>query len=397
MFDDSYTGTGPASSSHNAPVRLLFVLPELKPGGAQRATLALLAELDQQRYQSTLLVLGGPGDALQAVVPSGVRLVFPPLWLRRGIHAARWVTWWAARNHDLLIGALEMRASFAVAWASRRRGIPSILWVHTVFDAWAVGMGAKHRRRCNAVYREIDDVVFVSQGALDGMARWLGHRGLGWRVLPNVLSPSLYAAGADSHVLRARVFGGSTPRRPVILGIGRLVPLKGFDLLIRAFALACREGVEADLVLLGEGRERSRLSELARAEGVENRVHMPGHVPDPLNWLRYARLYALSSRVEGLSMTILEAMHMGVPVVATDCPTGPRELLKNGAIGRLVPMEDSRAMADAIRVLIADGPEREDAIRDGRSRAHDYAPDPVRRGWALAFNDAMTRAGKVSV
>lgn len=150
---------------------------------------------------------------------------------------------------------------------------------------------------------------------------------------------------------------------PLILGIGRLVPQKDFATLIRAFSLLDSHD-NPRLVILGEGPERNRLHALAAALGVADRVAMPGFVTNTASWLRRASVFALSSRCEGFSLAVLEALAAGTPVVATDCRHGPAELLAGGRFGRLVPVGDAHALAAALAESLARAPHAAAMARD---------------------------------
>ena len=137
---------------------------------------------------------------------------------------------------------------------------------------------------------------------------------------------------------------------PVILGIGRIVPQKNFSLLISAFAQV-RRARPSRLVIIGDGQgaERFKLESLAASLGLTSAdIWFAGHQSNPLKFLAHAGLFVLSSNWEGMSNVLLEAMACGCPVVATDCPTGVRELLQDGRIGPIVSIDDPEALAKAI-------------------------------------------------
>ncbi len=117
--------------------------------------------------------------------------------------------------------------------------------------------------------------------------------------------------------------------------------------MIRAFAKT-RESALAHLLILGDGEERSRLEALVRRLGLQNDVRMPGFVPNPYPYMCHADLFVLSSRWEGLPGVLIEALYCGTPLVATDCPSGPREILADGKYGALVPVGNQDAMAQAM-------------------------------------------------
>jgi glycosyltransferase involved in cell wall biosynthesis len=126
-----------------------------------------------------------------------------------------------------------------------------------------------------------------------------------------------------------------------------LVSPKGFRILLKAFS-EVRTVRMCRLVILGEGPERSALTDLASSLGISDDVALPGFDENPYRWMRRAAAFVLSSYHEGFPSVLLEAMACGVPVVSTDCPSGPDEILEGGRWGRLVPVEDASAMADAM-------------------------------------------------
>lgn len=143
---------------------------------------------------------------------------------------------------------------------------------------------------------------------------------------------------------------------PVVLGVGRLVRAKDYPSLIRAFRLV-RNRLECRLVILGEGRQRSRLEALVRRLGLEGAVDLHGFVPNPFPYMARADLLVLSSVFEGNPNVLLEAMCVGTPCVATDCRSGPRETLADGRFGRLVPPGDTQALAEAMVETFAHPPD----------------------------------------
>jgi len=142
---------------------------------------------------------------------------------------------------------------------------------------------------------------------------------------------------------------------PVILGMGRLEPQKDFPTLLRAFAQVRRD-FPARLVLLGEGKLRADLLDLARSLGIENDLDLPGFTDNPYAYLSRAKLFTLSSAWEGSPNSLVEAMALGTPVVATHCPSGPEEILEGGRYGRLVAVGDYQNLAQAMLDTLANPP-----------------------------------------
>lgn len=171
---------------------------------------------------------------------------------------------------------------------------------------------------------------------------------------------------------------------PVLLAAGRLVEQKGFATLLRAFALVQAQQ-RVRLVILGEGPLRQRLLMQSSALGLAHVLLLPGFIPNPMAWFARAAVFVLSSRWEGLPGVLLQAMACGAPVVSTDCPHGPREILDGGRWGTLVPVGNAEAMAAAIEQQLISSPalsgltsvDGHVSLRPPSPRCADYNPDRI--------------------
>jgi glycosyltransferase involved in cell wall biosynthesis len=152
---------------------------------------------------------------------------------------------------------------------------------------------------------------------------------------------------------------GSDRREALVLGIGRLVPQKGFDLLLPAFAALAAKFPDWRLAILGEGPERANLLRLRDELGLAERVEFPGHVQDVEKWMVRAGLVVQPSRFEGFPNAVLESMGMGAAVISADCPAGPAELIEDGVNGRLVPVDDVAALSRVMAELMGEPALRE--------------------------------------
>jgi len=217
------------------------------------------------------------------------------------------------------------------------------------------------------IYRWADAVVAVSEGVALDTARITGLPARRIHVVRNpVITPALarHAAAPCEHPwLRDRDC-------PVILGAGRLTPQKDFATLIRAFALV-RAQRPCRLVILGEGRLRCSLQGLVQDLDLGEAVDLPGFEPNPYPLMAAADLFVLSSAWEGSPNVLTEALALGTPVVATDCPSGPREILSDGRVGPLAPVGDARALSRAILRTLDQPPPRQ-ALRNA---AAEYSAD----------------------
>ena len=177
--------------------------------------------------------------------------------------------------------------------------------------------------------------------------------------------PSLPSCSVSRLNEAASFWKGSEAR---ILSVGNLKAVKNQALLIRAFARLASPN--ATLMILGEGALRPELERLATELGVGNRVILPGFQSDPTPFYETANLFVLSSDYEGFGNVIVEALATGTPVVSTDCPSGPSEILEGGKWGRLTPVGDVDALAMAMKTALAEEHDPEALKR----RAADFSP-----------------------
>ena len=155
-----------------------------------------------------------------------------------------------------------------------------------------------------------------------------------------------------------------------MLGVGRLTAQKDLATLIRAFPIVRRE-IPARLLILGEGKDRQSLEELVASLDLSGEVALPGAVPNAMAYMKRAAVLALSSRWEGFPGVLIEALAVGTPVVSTDCPSGPAEILDGGRFGPLVPVGDAEALVAAILKTLDEPLPPDVLIARGRSFSAD--------------------------
>ena len=175
-------------------------------------------------------------------------------------------------------------------------------------------------------------------------------------------------------------------RVPVVLAAGGLRPVKDHTTLLRAFALVAAER-SVRLVIIGDGAERDRLSELARKLGIDGSVELPGFQRNPFAWMARARVFVMSSIFEGAPNALVQAMACGTTVVSTDCPGGTREILGDGAWGALTPVGDHRALAAAISEAL-NNPKAPSALI---GRANDFSAEPSISAYEEAIAAVLNR------
>ncbi len=174
-----------------------------------------------------------------------------------------------------------------------------------------------------------------------------------------------------------------------LLAIGKLIPQKGFDLLIKAFAQVCEVHPGWTLTILGEGEMRFELEDLCAELSLQDRVFMPGVVKNIDAHLRKADIFALTSRFEGFPVTLCEAMACGVPVIATDCLSGPREIIHDGIDGLLVVIENVDALAVGLDLLMSDPVKRQYFSHHAPQVLERFGIEPVMAMWHSAIKEVM--------
>lgn len=225
-------------------------------------------------------------------------------------------------------------------------------------------------------YRLADHVVAVSEGVADDLARsiWLDRARI--RVIYNPFDVAGIREKAGEPVDHPWLVERD---KPVVLGVGRMTLEKDFEGLVRAFAVL-RKSVDARLFLVGDGPERKRVEALVDELGIRDRVFFAGLDPNPFRYMARADLFVLSSKVEGFSRVLVEAMACGVPVVSTDCPSGPREILGDGEYGQLTPLANARDLAAAmLTVLMLPPTERATLALNGQRRAEVFSSESAVR------------------
>jgi glycosyltransferase involved in cell wall biosynthesis len=208
-------------------------------------------------------------------------------------------------------------------------------------------------------YRHADGILTPSEGAAEDLAGIAGLPVEAVTVVPSPVLTDRFEAMAEEAVDHPWLKPGEPP---VILGVGELCARKDFATLLKAFA-ELRRDRPCRLIIGGEGRQRDKLLLLAHDLGISDDVDLPGFLANPYAYMRRAKVFALTSICEGLGLVLIEAMACGTPVVSTDCPSGPREVLGGGRYGSLAPVGDSSALAAKIAGML-DSPTSPEALRE---------------------------------
>jgi glycosyltransferase involved in cell wall biosynthesis len=339
-------------------MKVALIMPTLTIGGVERVMLELAQGFCKEGLMVDLVVSDASG-LLKKAIPKGVRLI--DLKSRRVLWSIfRLVKYLREYSPDVTISAKDYQ-NIVVLWAVKFSGVATKAVVTTHIDVsvdWKQSKGLKSRlipylvRYC---YPWADHVVTVSQGARNSLAKIAGLPMEKIKVIYNpVITPELLVKADEP--LDCPWFAPKEP--PVLLSVGRLTEQKDYTTLIRAFALVRKER-SARLMILGDGEDRPKLEALVQELGLEGEVALPGFVDNPYKYMKRSAVFVLSSKWEGLPTALIEALACGCPVVSTDCPSGPAEILEEGKWGPLVPVGDAHSLAKAIVQVLERPPDRE--------------------------------------
>jgi glycosyltransferase involved in cell wall biosynthesis len=326
--------------------RIAFFIPSMTGGGAERVALNLIKEFSAQGW-AVDLILNHAGGVFLPLVPDTVRVI--PLntssFFSKVNQIAKYLR---SENPQFLISLLDRVNVCGFAKVTSRSAVKVILSIHSITsEEFSENFGFLTSLKpyfMRFSYYLADAIVPVSQGVSDDLGRLLRSNSSKVKVIYNpIVSPEILS--------KAQLFVEhpwfSRQDAPVFLSVGRLSPAKDFPTLLKAFALV-RQKMNAKLVVLGEGEERSNLEQLIRQLNIKDDVDLHGFVDNPYKYIANSSSFVLSSKYEGFGNVLVEALALGKPIVSTDCPSGPSEILDGGKYGKLVPVGDVDALALAM-------------------------------------------------
>lgn len=321
-----------------------------KDGGVERWIVNTALGLSQNHAQVDMLLRVAEDNDFLQQIPSQTRLIQMPNGGRAAL--AKTLKDYLLRYEPQVLLTYRSK-DYKTVLAVRKRHAPNtrvILVTGAIvsrrLERKRVGFlnALKNQIRIKLSWLQADRIICISQAIAEDWRKSTPFSSNQIHVPPNpIITPTMLDLAAQSapHAwLKQR-------ECPVILGAGRLGPQKNFSLLLKAFALA-RKQKECRLIILGKGNQRQQLEQQAFALGIADAVAFPGFTDNPYAYMESADLFVLSSAWEPYGIVLIEALALGTPVVSTDCPIGPRGILKGGELGRLVPLDNPAVMSAAI-------------------------------------------------
>ena len=360
--------------------KIAILLASLSDGGVGKMRIRLANEFVRRGYRVDLVLGKQEGQYMEMLDPA-VRVMV--LGTSHALFGVPRLAWYFRKERPDVVLSQRIRVNVLAlrARSLSSADIPIFVTINTTIskqlEIFQSRKGLKQLRLLKRHYPLNDGIIAVSRGAAEDAADLLG--------LPPERIQVIYNPTMSGHIFVRANEPVEHPwlrpdAAPVIMGIGRFEHQKDFPTLLRAFARV-RTQMDCRLVILGKGHLRDELLALAAELGIEDQLYLPGFVENPYAWLSKASLFVLSSRFEGFGNALSEALGLGVPVVATDCPSGPREILGDGRYGPLVPVGDVEALAQAMLKTLREPPAGEFL----RARGQAFKADAIAGQYLRAF------------
>lgn len=377
----------------------ILFLPDLNGGGAERAALNLLKSwADDQESLRPVLVLRRKAGPYLRDIPENIQVVElgtvrsgwraslrTILGLARILRELRPVALISFLSHPSVIAAKVLSGCECKVIASVQN--PVAISCEDLSDGLFGKLRGGIKKQLVALSFRLTDGFFpISAGIGSELRTHFAVDDHKIMVLPNSVEipgdPAALPEPPELHGLRKS-------GRPVLVTAGRLVNQKGYDVLIAALKELHDQGIAPCLVILGEGQLRESLVSLVKQLGLDSSVRFLGFKSAPLEYFAHADAFVLASRYEGFGNVIIEALACGCPVISTDAPYGPSDILGNSEFGLLVPVERPDLLAKAIGKILASPEKRQHYSVTGRKRAADYERSAVFRQFIAALEDTI--------
>lgn len=326
--------------------KIAILITSLCGGGAERVVVNLANNFIKRGYAVDMVLLSNKEEILDDLVPD-VNVIYLNIKRIRGLLLPLIRYLRRNRPHTLLANMWPITSMALVACKMAFVSTRLVIVEHTTWSKCEICHSkiktflVKSIMRCTFPFA--DKLVTVSKGAADDLALFANLRRTDIKVIYNPIVGDKNEASTTEVVNVA----SWSDCRYKFLAVGALKPVKDFTTLLNAFSMISRS-IDAKLLILGEGECRDQLELQIKKLGIQDRVFMPGFVGNTKFYYSQADLFVLTSRVEGFGNVVVESLAAGTPVVSTDCPSGPREILSNGKFGMLVPVGDVKALADAM-------------------------------------------------
>lgn len=378
--------------TQNRKITVAFFLPSLEPGGTERNVVHLVNTINKEKYAVSLVLGMAHGDFMQEI-NSDIPVV--SLGVSHSITTFfSLITYFKKNQPDIFVSAFP-RINIICISAKIFSGVKTkiIISEHSIFSMLPVIAKTFWRRLFarffmpwlgRLMYPKADAIICVSQGVTDDLSNIVKDVNKIKVIYNPVIDENIYQLAKEP--LDHPWF--SDNNIPVIIAVGRLVACKDYPTLFKAFGQVLKEQ-PSRLVILGKGPEKEKLVNLVDQMGIAQHVIFLGFRPNPYKYMKRGSVFALSSLQEGFGNAIIEAMACGVPVVSTDCPTGPGEIIEHMKNGILVPVGKPQQMAQAILTVLENPALAQKLSVEGEKRAKFFSVEKSVKEYEKIFQELI--------
>ena len=358
-------------------IKVTFFLQNLEVGGAERSLVRLANAINKKYFEVSFLLCSVRGALLQNLSKE-IKVVD-----LKSPHASRSlikvVKYLHKEKPDIILSALEHINLISIAASFFCRKKPKVI-ITERSTLSRLHKYAAHKTShilvarfimpylAKIFYKKADLIICVSKGVADDISKIIGD-------LPSI--KVIYNPVTDDSILKLVTepitdFNISKEGLPIIIAVGRLTKAKDYSTMLKAVSIVLKD-MPVRLLIVGDGEEREKIENFIKENGISDSVHLLGFQKNPLKYMAKADIFVLSSVIEGFPNVLVEAMACGVPVISTDCQSGPSEIIENGKNGLLVPVGDENLLAQAIVKLLKNLELRSEFSKEGKKRAQYFS------------------------
>lgn len=331
-------------------INLLFVLPSLEGGGAERIVCNLMSILDKNIFDVNLFLFTNKGVYWE-LLSEDVKVFFGSRDNDGNKIEILKKLYQVSKNVDIIIGSMELMPTYLSVLVGKLLNKKVIGWVHINIDSILNDKNGVikflHKNiLLKLFYNKLDKIIAVSNGAKENISKYLNSKNR--NRIECIYNPIKINEIREKSKEKIE----EELEKPFIMGIGRLEKQKNFILLIRAYKILLDRGIKHNLIILGQGSQKEYLISEVKKLKIENKVRFLGFKDNPYKYLNQSDVFVQSSIYEGLPTVLIESLALGIPVVATNCPDGAKEILNNGEYGILVKSNSVEKLAEGIEILL---------------------------------------------
>ncbi|TDX16947.1 glycosyltransferase involved in cell wall biosynthesis [Buttiauxella sp. BIGb0552] len=352
--------------------KILFVITNLNMGGAEKVTVNIIKSLAQLDYKISIFLLKNEG-VLISDLPKNVEIYY-------GGEGALKLNFWniiiklikIIKQHDVVIGALELLPTYLSFICSRICGKKIIGWVHTDLQLYLENKKWYEKYLAKLFYTKIKNIIFVSEGSKKSLQNICSDRVYNnWDVIPNAIDSEYYL----------NVVERKDKPRYNLIWYGRYEKVKRIDFLLDVVKILVEKEPRYRLLLIGYGSCEEQIKMKISSLDLSENITMLSRQTTLVPFLDSSDIFVLTSEYEGFGNVIVEAMARGLPIVSSDCPHGPKEILDNGKYGVLIEKDDMNAFASAIMNICSVNHIYFDLSKKSITRAEKYHPNNICLHW----------------